>query len=103
MGSQQALDNGNILITESLRGRIFEITRSGRVVWEYLNPAEVDGYHASVMEAQRLPAGNRAIPRRRLTQVGEGGMSDSVSRAACRPGGTGRCCPRARGRAAPGS
>lgn len=58
LGSQQALDNGNVLITESLRGRIFEITRSGQVVWEYLNPAEVNGFHAYIMDAQRLPAGS---------------------------------------------
>jgi Arylsulfotransferase (ASST) len=58
LGSQQAPDNGNVLITGSLRGRIFEITRSGRVVWEYLNPAEVNGFHAYVMGAQRLPAGS---------------------------------------------
>jgi hypothetical protein len=58
LGSQQVLDNGNVLITESVRGRIFEITRSGRVVWEYLNPAELNGFHAYVMGAQRLPAGS---------------------------------------------
>ena len=58
LGSQRALDNDNILITESLRGRIFEITRSGRVVWEYLNPAEVNGFHAYILDAQRLPAGS---------------------------------------------
>jgi hypothetical protein len=58
LGSQQVLDNGNILITESLRGRIFEITRSGRVVWEYLNPAQVNGFHAYILDAQRLPAGS---------------------------------------------
>jgi hypothetical protein len=62
LGSQQALDNGNILITESLRGRIFEITRSGRVVWEYLNPAEVNGFHAYIMDAQRLPVGTVPTP-----------------------------------------
>jgi Arylsulfotransferase (ASST) len=55
LGSQQILDNGNILVTESLRGRIFEITRSGDVVWEYLNPVERDGFHAYVLEAQRVP------------------------------------------------
>jgi outer membrane protein assembly factor BamB len=60
LGSQQALDNGNILITESLRGRIFEITRSGQVVWEYLNPAEVNGFHGYILDAQRLPA--RSLP-----------------------------------------
>ena len=56
MGSQQMLANGNILVTESLRGRIFEIPRSGDVVWEYLNPAQTGDYHADVMEAQRLPS-----------------------------------------------
>jgi hypothetical protein len=57
LGSQQILGNGNVLVTESVRGRIFEITPSGDVVWEYLNPAEVNGFHAYVLEAQRLPAG----------------------------------------------
>lgn len=37
-GAQQRLPNGNILITESHGGRIFEVTRDGRMVWEYLNP-----------------------------------------------------------------
>jgi hypothetical protein len=44
----------------TLRGRIFETTRSGRVVWEYLNPAEVNGFHAYILDAQRLPA--RSLP-----------------------------------------
>ncbi len=55
LGSQQPLANGNVLITESLRGRILEVTRSGDVVWEFLNPVERDGYHAYVLGAQRLP------------------------------------------------
>lgn len=38
VGSQQRLPNGNTLITESQRGRILEVTRSGKVVWEYLSP-----------------------------------------------------------------
>ena len=37
-GSCQTLGNGNILITESERGRAFEITRDGRIVWEYYSP-----------------------------------------------------------------
>jgi hypothetical protein len=37
-GSQQRLPNGNTLITESLAGRILEVTRSGDVVWEYSTP-----------------------------------------------------------------
>ncbi len=37
-GGNQLLPNGDVLITESDRGRVFEITRAGEVVWEYLNP-----------------------------------------------------------------
>jgi Arylsulfotransferase (ASST) len=36
-GSCQKLPNGNILITEATKGRIFEITTSGTIVWEYYN------------------------------------------------------------------
>jgi hypothetical protein len=38
MGSVQRLSNGNPLITESAFGRIFEVTRSGQVCWEYVVP-----------------------------------------------------------------
>ena len=37
-GGNQLLPNGNILITDSDRGRAFEITRSGKTVWEFFNP-----------------------------------------------------------------
>jgi len=37
-GAQQLLPNGNVLIAESQKGRIIEITPSGRTVWEYVNP-----------------------------------------------------------------
>jgi outer membrane protein assembly factor BamB len=37
-GAQQRLPNGNTLITESSGGRLFEVTRDGRIVWEFLNP-----------------------------------------------------------------
>jgi hypothetical protein len=36
--SAQRLPNGNTLITESDGGRLFEVTRDGQTVWEYLNP-----------------------------------------------------------------
>jgi hypothetical protein len=36
--SQARLPNGNTLITESDGGRIFEVTRPGRIVWNYVNP-----------------------------------------------------------------
>ncbi len=34
----QRLPNGNTLICEGLTGRIFEVTREGELVWEYVNP-----------------------------------------------------------------
>jgi hypothetical protein len=35
---QQRLSNGNTLIVESNGGRIFEVTRAGDIVWEFINP-----------------------------------------------------------------
>lgn len=37
-GYAQRLPGGNTLVTESERGRVLEIDRSGRVVWEFENP-----------------------------------------------------------------
>jgi hypothetical protein len=34
----QRLPNGNTLITESSFGRMFEVTKEGEIVWEYVNP-----------------------------------------------------------------
>ena len=36
-GKHQRLDNGHILITESLAGRVFEVDSMGNVVWEFIN------------------------------------------------------------------
>ncbi|WP_067687923.1 arylsulfotransferase family protein [Nocardia jejuensis] len=38
MGGAQRLPNGNTLITEAAFGRIFEVTRESRIVWEYVVP-----------------------------------------------------------------
>ena len=38
MGNAQRLPNGNTLITEASFGRLFEVTRDGEIVWEYINP-----------------------------------------------------------------
>lgn len=38
MGGAQRLWNGNTLITEAAFGRIFEVTRDGRICWEYVVP-----------------------------------------------------------------
>lgn len=37
-GVEQSLPNGNVLITSSRGGRTFEITRIGRIVWEWVPP-----------------------------------------------------------------
>jgi outer membrane protein assembly factor BamB len=57
MGGVQGLPNGNVLVTESLRGHAFEITRSGELVWEFFNP-DVDAdkdKRATLYRVQRLP------------------------------------------------
>ena len=45
-GSAQRLPNGNTLIAESDKGRIFEITSSGEIVWEFYNPEVGEFYNA---------------------------------------------------------
>ena len=37
-GHAQRLPNGNTLITDSESGRAFEITKNGKIVWEWFNP-----------------------------------------------------------------
>jgi hypothetical protein len=55
MGKHQWLPNGNMLITESVKGRAFEIDPEGELVWEYFNVVD-KGLLAMVDEAQRLPS-----------------------------------------------
>jgi hypothetical protein len=38
MGYAQRLPNGNTLITESSFGRVFEVSKEGEIVWEFVNP-----------------------------------------------------------------
>ncbi len=54
MGKHQWLPNGNILITESLKGRAFEVDPEGKLVWEYFNVVD-KGRLALLTEAHRLP------------------------------------------------
>lgn len=60
---QQRLPNGNTLIVESETGRVFEVTRDRRIVWEYVNPirgGEREQYIPVITGAQRLP--REALP-----------------------------------------
>ena len=55
----QRLPNGNTLITESLCGRLVEVTRDGEIVWEYINPENLairDGIFANdIFRGYRYP------------------------------------------------
>jgi hypothetical protein len=53
-GSAQRLANGNTLISEGDKGRAFEVTGDGEIVWEWLNPALVDGRRVQVYRMERL-------------------------------------------------
>jgi len=62
-GSAQRLANGNTLIAESDRGRAFEVTPEGKIVWEFFNPdvSTVDGklvrgeiYHMERISEERV-------------------------------------------------
>ncbi len=58
-GSNQRLPNGNTLITETDSGRAFEVTPSGEIVWEYINPfraGDDDELIASLFEMIRIDA-----------------------------------------------
>ena len=55
-GGCQRLPNGNTLITESDRGRVFEITHDGDIVWEFYNPVMRSGgkERSSIYRLMRL-------------------------------------------------
>jgi len=43
LSSAERLANGNTLVCEGVRGRFFEVTSEGEMVWEYINPVSADG------------------------------------------------------------
>ena len=52
MGTHQLLKNGNRLIAETMAGRVFEIDRQGKIVWEYIKPYD-DEYTSVIASAIR--------------------------------------------------
>ncbi len=56
-GSAQRLPNGNTLICESDKARVFEVTAGGEIVWEWRNPDLVEGHRVQVYRMLRYPAG----------------------------------------------
>ena len=58
-GAAERLPNGNTLVSESDRGRAFEVTPTKEIVWEFRNPhrAGAEGeFIATLFELTRLPA-----------------------------------------------
>jgi hypothetical protein len=54
-GSAQRLNNGNTLICESDRGRVFEVTPQGETVWTWWNPLMRRARHGTVYRMIRWP------------------------------------------------
>jgi len=54
-GSCQRLANGNTLIAESEKGRVFEVTKGGRIVWEFYNPEILFGKRKCIYRMMRVP------------------------------------------------
>ncbi len=54
MGKHQWLDNGNLLVSSSTGGRVFELNEARELVWEF-NNITAPGYLGIVQEAERLP------------------------------------------------
>lgn len=52
----QKMPNGNVLITESDKGHVFEVTREGELVWEFYNPdiLEAENRRAAIYRMMRL-------------------------------------------------
>ncbi len=55
MGAAQRCPNGNTLITESSKGHVFEITKTGEIVWEFYNPIRKNnGKRAVIYRMMRI-------------------------------------------------
>jgi len=71
-GGAQRLPNGNTLICEAVKGRIFEVTPDKRVVWEFVNPFYFDyprggfGWTNAVYRAMRYGPDHPALQGKEL-------------------------------------
>jgi len=54
-GANQRLPNGNTLITDSVKGRVFELTKDFQLVWEFCNPdRDVSGRRTTIYRMMRI-------------------------------------------------
>jgi len=78
--SAQRLPNGNTLICSDTEGHFFEVTSTGELVWEYINPVTTNGIVTvlvdslpmtnSVFRAYRYSSDHPALKGRTLTSMG---------------------------------
>ncbi len=61
-GGAQRLANGNTLLTESDRGRVFEITPDGELVWEFYNPMMLEEEQRRVSIHRMVRIESEALP-----------------------------------------
>jgi hypothetical protein len=70
-GSVDRLPNDNMFVCESAKGQFFEVTRSKKVVWEYINPMFVSNHRLGgrmniVFRAHRYGVDHPALKNRDL-------------------------------------
>ncbi len=54
-GEAQRLPNGNTLITEEEKGRAFEVTKDGEIVWEFYSPkSQADDERPTIYRMERI-------------------------------------------------
>lgn len=66
-GSAQHLQNGNVLITSTATGHIFEVTQDKRVVWEYVSPFMSNGEAKAMLTEEDATADPNGVKDINLT------------------------------------
>jgi hypothetical protein len=56
-GAVERLANGDVLVTDSMQGRVLEVEPGGDVVWRYDSPFERDGKRSVLFEMRRYEQG----------------------------------------------
>ena len=75
-GNAEPLANGDVLVTESMGGRIFEVSRAGEIAWEYVSPP------ARNSDAAPIIWGGRRIDPADYPFLSDGGTGQIVANPA---------------------